>query len=289
VTVVMDLESATHRVVKKDSVASIKSEGLLGDKYVEVSFGSADAGDVKSNDTIGSQPPLEISDLFKKTDQILDTAKGAVANISQATGSLASIGNKVDEGKGTIGALINDKKTYQEVTAGATAFDENMEALKHNFFLRGFYKKRGYEDSEDLKKYEIGRLPMTPPTKMFVYEGTRLFDKPDTAKLKNQKTLNEVGQFLADNKFGLAVVAVSGGLTGDTDKERTLTEARGLGVREYLTKNFHFDDMRLKTIGLGKALEADESDKVEIAVYPLNVAANAARPESGHAEPHTQK
>jgi hypothetical protein len=134
-----------------------KSEGLLGDKYVEVSFGLPDAGNVRNGDTISSQPPPDISDLFKKTDQILDTAKGAMSNIGEATGSLASIGNKVDQGKGTIGALVNDKKAYQEVTAGATAFDENMEALKHNFLLRGFYKKRGYEDAQDLTKYEIAR------------------------------------------------------------------------------------------------------------------------------------
>src|SRR3981081_3729591 len=35
VTVVMGLESATRDILKKDSLASIKSEGLLGDKYVE--------------------------------------------------------------------------------------------------------------------------------------------------------------------------------------------------------------------------------------------------------------
>ena len=281
VTVVMELKTGTHRVVKKDSVAAIQSEGLLGDKYVEVSFGSPQAGDVKNGETIASKPPLEISDLIQKTDRILDSAQGAVANITEATGSLASIGNKVNQGKGTIGALINDKKTYQEVTAGATAFDENMEALKHNFFLRGFYKKRGYEDSEDLTKYAIERLPMTSPEKTFGYEGTRLFEKPDSAKLKNQKTLNDAGEFLASNKFGLAVVAVSGGTTGDTDKDRTLTEARSYIVREYLTKTFQFDDTRLKTIGLGKALQPEESDKVEIFVYPMsfypaNPASNAA-------------
>lgn len=31
-----------------------------------------------------------------------------------------------------------NKKIYQNVNAGASAFQENMEALKHNFFLRGF-------------------------------------------------------------------------------------------------------------------------------------------------------
>ncbi len=36
VTVSMDLETPTRDIVKKDSVAAIKSEGLLGDKYIEV-------------------------------------------------------------------------------------------------------------------------------------------------------------------------------------------------------------------------------------------------------------
>jgi phospholipid/cholesterol/gamma-HCH transport system substrate-binding protein len=44
VTVVMDLAKETQNVLKQDSVASIQSEGLLGDKYVEVSFGSVEAG-----------------------------------------------------------------------------------------------------------------------------------------------------------------------------------------------------------------------------------------------------
>src|ERR1700738_1178418 len=34
VTVVMRLDSKTHDIVKKDSVAAIKSEGVLGGKYV---------------------------------------------------------------------------------------------------------------------------------------------------------------------------------------------------------------------------------------------------------------
>ena len=277
VTVVMELESKTHRVVKKDSQASIKSEGLVGDKYVEVSFGTEGSGDVRDGDTIASQPPLDISDLIKKTDQLLDSSQGAVTNISQASGNLKDISAKVNQGKGTIGALINDQQAYREVTAGATAFDEDMEALKHNFFLRGFFKKRGYEDAADLKDYKVARLPMRPATKTFVLDGARIFDKPGSAELKHPKELNEVGQFLQNNSFGMAVVAVSGGPTGDSDKDRQLTEARSYVVREYLAKNFRFDDTRLKTIGLGKALEPEESDKVEVAVYPAAVA-SAARP-----------
>ena len=39
-----------------------------------------------------------------------------------------------------------------QAQAGVTDFQENMEALKHNFFLRGYFKNRGYEDSAELER-----------------------------------------------------------------------------------------------------------------------------------------
>ena len=277
VTVVMDLDRSTRDVLKKDSTAAIKSEGLLGDKYVEVSFGSAGAERLKDGDTIGSEPPLDISDLIKKTDQILDTTKDAMQNVEGTTTNLKSISSKIDQGQGTVGALINDKKVYQEASAGATAFQENMEALKHNFLLRGFFKKRGYEDADELKKHEISRLPAQPVMKQFVYDAAQVFDKPDGAKLKSKKPLDEAGSFLEQNKFGLAVVLAYTGMKGDSEKNRTLTEARTMVVRDYLAQNFKLDDTRIKTMGLGKAKEADESSKLEIIVYPAGAHLAAAQ------------
>src|SRR5205823_14801280 len=77
-SVVMDLQSSTRDVVKKDSVASIAAEGLVGDKYVEISFGSNGAEKVKDADTIASQPPLEMANVVKKADELLESAKGAM-------------------------------------------------------------------------------------------------------------------------------------------------------------------------------------------------------------------
>ena len=268
VTVVMDLDTGTRDIVKKDSVASIRSEGLVGDKYVEISFGSKDAERVKDWDTIGSLPPQDISDLIKKTDVLLDTANGAMQNVQGATSNLKSISSKINQGQGTVGALVNDKTIYENAKAGTTAFQEDMEALKHNFLLRGFFKKRGYEDASQLTKHEISSLPAGPPMKIFVFDAKDLFDKPDTAKLKNQKLLSEAGKFLEDYKFGLAVVIGFNGMKGDTEKDRVLSEARAMVVRDCLAQNFRLDDTRLKTIGLGKTKEANDSSKVEILVYP---------------------
>src|ERR1700731_161982 len=290
ITVLMDLQRSTHDIIKQDSVAAIETEGLLGNEYVSISFGSAQALNVRDNDTIASQPPLVIADLMKKADGILDTSQQALNNVTVATANLSSISGKINQGQGTIGALVNDKKIYTQMDqttaglrdtvthaqAGVAAFQENMEAMKQNVLLRGYFKKRGYENSSELAKNEIMELPHTSPLRKFTFESKLLFDSVDTAKPKNQKSLRAAGQFLADKEFGVAVVVVSTGAAGDTQKDLVMTQARAMVVRDYLVANFSFDDAQLKTLGLGKGknLSPDSSwGTVEIIVYPADAEA----------------
>jgi len=67
ITVVMDLDSRTHDIIKQDSVASIETEGLLGNEYMAISFGTTGAANVHDGDTISSHPPIAMSDLIKKS------------------------------------------------------------------------------------------------------------------------------------------------------------------------------------------------------------------------------
>jgi len=277
ITVVMQLENPTRAVVKKDSLAGIHAEGLVGDKYVEITFGSQPAQPVNDGDTIGSEPPIEFSDLMKKAQQILNSTQGAVGNIDRTAANLDAISSKINSGKGSVGALINDKSLYQRVDAGAQSFQEDMEALKHNFLVRGFFKNRGYEDTAELTQHAIPRLPAESPEQQFDVEANRLFAKPDAAKLKNEKLLKPAGDYLENNSYSLVVVAVYGNDKGDTDKERTLTEARAAVVREALAKNFKIDDTRIKTIGMGKMHDASNAGKVQVRVYPNARAKNAGR------------
>src|SRR5271157_6501926 len=287
ITVLMDLQRSTHDIIKQDSVAAIETEGLLGNEYVSISFGSAQAPNVKDGDTIASQPPLVIADLMKKASDILDTSQEALNNVTVVAANLSSISGKINQGQGTIGALVNDKKIYTQLDqttaglrdtvnhaqAGVTAFQENMEAMKQSFLVRGFYKKRGYENSADLVKNDIPQLPEATPLKTFTFDSKKLFDKQDTAKPKNEKSLRGAGQFLADTEFGVAVVVVSAGTTGDEQKDLVLTQARAMVVRDYLVNNFSFDDSQLKTLGRGKG-KGDTPDSgwgsVEILVYPAD-------------------
>jgi phospholipid/cholesterol/gamma-HCH transport system substrate-binding protein len=274
VTVTMDLAKSTHNVVKQDSVASIKSDGLIGDKFVEISFGSQNAPRLNSGDTIAGEPPLDLSNLVKKADGLLDSAQGAMANLNGTASNLKSISSKINDGKGTVGELINNKSIYQKADAGATELAEDMEALKHNFFLRGFFKHRGYEDAADLNKNAIGQLPAGDPMKTFEYDGQKIFNSQ--AELKDKKALKEAGDYLEANKFGLAVVVTSVGMKGETGKDHVLSEGRAFAIRDYLAKNFKLDDTHIKTMGLGKTESAGENGQAEILVYPAaNTGASA--------------
>jgi phospholipid/cholesterol/gamma-HCH transport system substrate-binding protein len=285
VLVIMDLGKSTHEIIKQDSVATIETEGLLGNQYLAISFGSAGKADVRDGDTIASEAPLQMSDLLEKTSGILDSSQQAIQNATRATANIDSISAKINTGQGTVGALVNDKQLYSnleqttttlnntmlQAQAGVTDFQENMEALKHNFFVRGYFKNRGYEDSGELAQNEIEHLPQGTTIKEFTYSAKQLFDKQDSAKLKNQKSLDGGGEFLANNQFGFAVVVVSAGMEGDTQKDLVLTEARAMVVRQYLVENFGFDDSQLKTLGMGKQTDANGDagwGKVEIFIYP---------------------
>ena len=266
VSVRMDLDTKSRAVVKRDSVASVQAEGLVGDQYVEVSFGSKDGAPIQNGDTITGEPPLQMSALFKKTDGILDEVQDAARGIDGSSKNMQAISDKINNGSGTVGALVNDKSLYDKVNSSAQEFQEDAEALKHNFLLRGFFKNRGYEDASELTKNEVRQLPSGPYAKEFTLDAKGLFEKPDTARLKNEKELKPVGQFLEGAPFGLAVVAALGSPKGDSSQENQLTLARAAVVRDYLVKNFRLDDSRIKTIGLPKQAES-QAGQVEIMIY----------------------
>ena len=235
-TVVMDLESSTRDVIKKDSVASIKSEGLLGDKYLEISFGSPDVDRVRDGDMIETAPPLDISELITKTNQILDSAKDTIQNVD-------SISTKVNNGQGSIGALINDKKVYEQVNAATAEAQEDMEALKHNFFLRGFFKHRGFYSLQQMSAEEYRKSD-------FVKEKKSIRDWLPANELfrrtKSGVELTEQGRHALDQAMANILphlpnkpLMIEGYSSEGPEAERYReSEARATAVRDYLMSRF---------------------------------------------------
>ncbi|WPQ61356.1 MlaD family protein [Chitinophaga sancti] len=147
--VTLIVQKKVQPFIKKGAVASISSDGLMGDKLVAISSGTASNVPVKDGETINAVDPMQF-------DKVLDRLSGVAYNAEVITGQLAGIATQVNQGKGSIGRLLysdsmaNDlegtvneaKKTMRAVHKGSEGFSENMEALKHNFLLRGYFRKK---------------------------------------------------------------------------------------------------------------------------------------------------
>ncbi len=290
VLVSMSLDSSTRNLVKQDSIAAIETEGLLGNKFLALSFGSPEAAGVKDWDTIASAVPLDVSDLLKKTSDIMDTTHSTMKHFETTSAHIATITARIDRGDGTIGALLNERTLYNQLTAattdlaatsgearktvvqarvGVTAFTENMEALKQNILFRGYFKDRGYLDATELTKWEIEKIPEAEPMKKFVFLAGDLFEKPGTVKLKDKKRLDEVGAYLATHPFGLVLVQSFSSQAGEHEENLVLTQAQAMVVRDYLADRFEFDDTKLKTKGMGEveATQPGRTHWIEISIY----------------------
>ncbi|MBP9674067.1 MAG: MCE family protein [Bacteriovoracaceae bacterium] len=158
--------------IKKDSTVALKTQGLLGDTYMEISGGTETSASAENNDLIANETTLGIKDVLskgenimvvlnrvlEKTDHLLTqmTANNSIqksfaeiASFSQnlnkmgqemntATKSLNKVISRIEEGPGTLHALIYDESVYEDlkiILGGA----ERNQMLK--YFVRESIKK----------------------------------------------------------------------------------------------------------------------------------------------------
>lgn len=142
VRVYMVIDGHTQKFIKSNARASIGSDGLMGNKIVIITPGSCGAKEIANNEVIQTTMPINMDEIFAKLKVTSD-------NAAAMTGDLAAIMGTMRSGKGTIGMLLMDTVFAQTLTdalinikQGAGGFKQNMEAAKHNFFLKGFFKKK---------------------------------------------------------------------------------------------------------------------------------------------------
>lgn len=152
VQVTLLVKKEVQKFIKDDSEAGIGSEGIIGDKLVVLSRGGNSNKVVKDGQLLLSSEPIE-------TDEIMESLQITADNAAIATEEVAEILTKVNSGKGSLGKLINDDSMAKDLDATMTnlktstkKLDENMEAAKSNFLLRGYFKKK--KKAEERKKKE---------------------------------------------------------------------------------------------------------------------------------------
>ncbi len=186
-SVLVDLliRKEVQQFIKTDAAASIGSDGLMGDKVLTISPGTMTNSAVKNKDLIVSKSPVEMAD-------VMGSLKTSVDNAGIITAQLAQITFKMNNGNGVLSKLISDDgfsnsikstltnlqtssnefaqfttnlndgslstkldSTMSNLQAGTKGLSDNMDAVKHSFLLRGYFKKQKKAEAKkqaDLKK-----------------------------------------------------------------------------------------------------------------------------------------
>jgi len=161
VRVDMRLQHRVKPFLKKDAVASIGSDGLMGDKLVVIAPGVDGESVMGKDGQIMTTNPVDYDKIIAKVTNVVDNAQTVMT-------SLASISDEISGGKGSLGKLIYTDsleqglvgtvnaahETMKSVKAGTQGFSENMTALKHNFLLKGYFKHKKKDEAKKEKKEE---------------------------------------------------------------------------------------------------------------------------------------
>ncbi len=237
VTVTMIIEEKYKAFIRKNAVATIGTDGLMGNKLVNINSTEDSGPWIADGDVLATLQPVETDEMIRTLDKTNDNLKEITDNMKMITqkinnsnslwslladtivadnvrqaivsirltgehtavlsGDLSKISSDIRAGKGPVGALITDTtmtgqirhsivtiklisdqlavvtgdvgvltsqarsgegavgtlvmdtafagsldRSVQNLEAGTAGFNENMEALKHSFLLKGYFRKQ---------------------------------------------------------------------------------------------------------------------------------------------------
>lgn len=102
------IDKKMNSFIKKDAVATIGTDGLVGSMLVNIIPGDKNEAVVKSGDFIKSYSKI-------RADEMLSTLNVTNENAALLTADLLKITNAINSKKGTVGMLINDSVTSQNI------------------------------------------------------------------------------------------------------------------------------------------------------------------------------
>jgi phospholipid/cholesterol/gamma-HCH transport system substrate-binding protein len=365
------IEGKVRGMIRKDSVASIETEGVVGDKFVSIKKGTDQAPEAEPGMTLPSKEPIDMGALLEKGSGLLTDVHGTITdvrgrvdvaldsitktvnhgndlivalrpNITKMTADGTQITSKIDAlltdlnaGRGPAGLLLKDEQTRQQLQAtlsnvqqasanirqasvgvdqamtdfqsrqliakvdttltnvqamsqqlntaisealgrdnmgddGAANLRETLsnmnratsnlaedtEALKRNFFLRGFFKKRGFYSLDQLTPsdyLEASERQKNAGSRLWL-EAARLFAND----AKGEEQLTEAGRHQVDTQVASVIDSLSNRLivvegyaaTGSPDQQFLASRRRADLVRRYLERRYHLRHSNLGIVAL---------------------------------------
>lgn len=196
-----------------------------------------------------------VSDLAAR--QLPQKAEGVISNLDASAQQVRHIladASQPDRQGLTAGANI--RESLSNVNAATSNLADDSEALKHNFLLRGFFRRRGYFNLDRIspEQYRKDRAFTNASNYRAWLPASTLFQNDS----QNSEQLTPAGGALLEDaltKYGDGVVdspiVIEGyGAGGNSGDSLWRSRSRAILVRDQLQKRLHLDLNNLGTVGL---------------------------------------
>jgi phospholipid/cholesterol/gamma-HCH transport system substrate-binding protein len=197
--------------------------------------------------------------LYVRAREIADQAKDVMVNVREVTNearrAIADFRSKDGPAQGLMGDMRVTLNQAREATADLA---DNMEALKHNFLLRGFFNRRGYFDLDAISPadYRKGVLENGKRKAMRIWLGNNVLFEPGP---DGTEILTTTGRDRVDSAMATYLkyvpsnpIVVEGYATEGTTAERfRVARVRAGMVREYLLGRYALPPQNTGYLALG--------------------------------------
>jgi len=207
--------------------------------------------------------------LYVRARELADQSREVMANMKQvsdeARRAISDFRSKDGPAQGLLGDMRVTLMQAREATADMA---DNMEAMKHNFLLRGFFNRRGYYDLDAISpvEYRKGVLENGKRKAMRTWLGANVLFEPGP---EGTEVLSQDGRARLDSAMATYLkyvpsnpIVVEGYATmGTTDERFRQGRIRAGMIREYLLGRYELTPQNTGFISLGNDAKGSPNDE----------------------------
>jgi phospholipid/cholesterol/gamma-HCH transport system substrate-binding protein len=158
VEVDMSISRKFQKQIRSDSTATIETVGLLGESYIDISRGGQDQAILPPGGIVQGRQEPDIKQIVQNTNDVISNLRVLSAKLTDITGqvqqghgtlgamiydqalynkpnktadSVQNIVADVQQGRGSLGKLLTDESLYQKATASVDRLNQIMDQVQH--------------------------------------------------------------------------------------------------------------------------------------------------------------
>jgi phospholipid/cholesterol/gamma-HCH transport system substrate-binding protein len=272
------IEKALTSVDTTVESANALLSDVSGDVKAIASAGARISGDAaaiaegirKGEGTVGKL--MKDDELYNRATRIVKTAEDIAANTKEAVQQARQALEKLQSYDGQVtGVTASLKETIESTRAAMAGLSANMDALKRNFLVRGYFNRRGYFTLAEISPDEYRKGALTDDgdrraVRVWLRADVLFEGIPGEPPGKpGAERLTDDGRARLDSALAATVSRLADGVLmvegysqdGLVAEQYLTSRARAALVRDYLIGRFHLDPDAVGLMPLGRKAMAE--------------------------------